>query len=1102
MAVNTVKIFNNDFTIIQYMDSTLVFLSSTVDDMQQERDAITEVLNSLQRNVSRCEFFPARTNSPEDVCLEEAKNCDVFIGIYKNRYGFIPTENNPDSFSVTELEYSEAKNANRPILLFYHETSDERDVKLKAFLDKIKNFSQGHYVKKFSNVEELKYLVLQSLVSHFKTLTKFTKDEKTTLETLVPQLTEYLKVMLKNLEYGDPKGIAKPTKLLKFRIKDLYVPPELALSDSKDTVKNDKSLYFKSLAMVPFGSSWEDIETLSKKKIELDNIITTGVNIIEKLQDKRPSIILGEAGSGKSTLMKYLSGSVILNTSIIPFYIQVRDFASFLEKNEDDSILDYLQKKYLDLKLDNSFFYNQLKSGSCLIVFDGLDEVWKSSQRNKVNEIIEQFCYTWEDQNKVIITSRFAGYEQNPLKGNLDILKIKPFGNKEIKQFVLNWANLLEESDVSHTDDSQITNTADDFLQQIAGDPQLTKLASSPIILNIICLSFMKNIPFPKRKHHLYSNLVETLLSTWEQMKGIEVGKMDWTEYLKILRKISFWMFDNNLSQINQLELYDLIKGHLNEEGISKEESDSPREIITNLEDRSGLIISDGQGNYSFYHLSFLEYFVALELTTTSKVEEIYNYFEPTLFHGKNNEIVSFVSSILSDKSRTLASDFLNYILETKSNWQEIHIMNLLLVLKSLSSGAVITNDFKNKVFQEIDNRWDERRLYDSTFFEELEGLISTPLEEDLINIWRKKCSKDVKNFLCKLNYVIVKKPEYIDDFIQFCEADITHDDIKFFSILDVAEILQDNRDTKLAKYILEHNNPEIFSRPDVIYGLALTCKNNEELKNLYFKTMEETNDNALKITMLECATIVDKSKATTFLNNLSIPTGSIVKDQLLGTVSLSQEERIKIRIQEFFKSSDPDHRGENVRLVHEIMSLGKYDQSIFDSFLKEFLKIPPNGSKLLVHNFVCVCIMFCEDYTEFIPFLKKFFSEHWNNCKHWESQLQPIILKLFQPKQNNKQLLLQTIKNTHENKQIRVFALKTFLDHFIDDKEIPDLISELIDDSDFQTWCLEYVYEHQDEFERNKQKIKDAYYTGPLENYFILPVDVIRKYIPMLTSN
>lgn len=1081
------------------MKSSMVFLSSTVDDMEKERDAAAEVLNFLHQKVSRCEYYPARTNSPKEICLSEASNCDVFIGIYKNRYGFIPEDANQESFSVIELEYNEAKKANKPILLFYYQDASKRETKLDNFLDKVKNFSKGHYVKKFSNTEELKYLILQSLVSQFKYQEQFTQDEVKLFNNLVPDLTNYQRVILNQFELGDPHGIARPTVLLPYRIRDLFVPPELKKDDSLQRRKIDEYLFTDYVEFPSFETSWEDIEEMYNKG-DVEGTITTGINILEKLEDKKPNIILGGPGSGKSTLLKFLCSDLILNSSIIPFYIQVKDLSSELEKGNIWSVVEYLQKKFSEIKLNPDFFHTQLNAGSCLVIFDGLDEVWNIKERIKVNEMIQQFCSVWSIQNKIIISSRLAGYEQNPLIGNFEKLKLEPFTKKKIREYIIKWAHMIK-IDEEDVENKSMDENASNLLSVLVEDEHLIKIVSSPIILNIFCLAFMKNITFPKRKHLLYSILIETLLSSWEKRKGIDKQKLDWTEYVKILRKISFWMFDNNKSQIEQQDLYNLIKNHLKKEGISEGESDSVRNIITNLEERSGIIINDGSGNFVFYHLSFLEYLVALEFTTDWDIPKIFEYFEPTLFDGKNFEIISFISSLLSDKTRNSSSEFLKYILERKSEYDEIHILTLLLVINSLASGATVTENFKETIFSRIDKVWDKRRIYDITFFSVLQGLLQTPLEKDIVDLWRQKCSSDPFFYHSNLTDHIISQSRYDEELIQFCEVDLKNENLKLYSSLRISDIIQMTHSKKIIRYVLEHKKSEEMLHEVTILGIAKVAKNDIELGDLYFEKLEKIKNTSLQISFLKYANHVDKDRAITALQKLSMSNNSANAQKLfLGKIKPTHIQQFKARFDLFLESSEEtEGLGIGLGMFIHAMSSEFYPQ-MFDIIFDSLAKIPLKQKN---HALILCGILdrFVQDHEELHDLFRNFVSEIDEKCINWKKFLLGVIAQINEPTEEYKKIQLTMLLDENEDMNVRRHCIDNLVRDYPQDEDFAENIPILFPNHEFQTLCLDFMTKNPEVLIKNKELVSDAYYTGPLENYYALPVDVIRTYMSIITS-
>jgi hypothetical protein len=80
-----------------------VYLSSTLNDLGPERQAVKEVLGGECIVV---ESYTADERSVRDSCLADVAGCDLYIGILGRRYGFIPPG---ESRSITELEYEQAR---------------------------------------------------------------------------------------------------------------------------------------------------------------------------------------------------------------------------------------------------------------------------------------------------------------------------------------------------------------------------------------------------------------------------------------------------------------------------------------------------------------------------------------------------------------------------------------------------------------------------------------------------------------------------------------------------------------------------------------------------------------------------------------------------------------------------------------------------------------------------------------------------------------------------------------------------------------------------------------------------------------------------------
>lgn len=137
------------------MEKLRVFISSTMDDLKEERMAVADAINENKFwESANAESFVARTESPKEVCLEEVRNSHIYIGIFKDRYGHVPPNDNPQGYSAVALEYYEAKNK-IPTLIFIDKNDSKREKKLIEFIKVIEDFNKGHWRIEYSTTDEL-----------------------------------------------------------------------------------------------------------------------------------------------------------------------------------------------------------------------------------------------------------------------------------------------------------------------------------------------------------------------------------------------------------------------------------------------------------------------------------------------------------------------------------------------------------------------------------------------------------------------------------------------------------------------------------------------------------------------------------------------------------------------------------------------------------------------------------------------------------------------------------------------------------------------------------------------------------------------------------
>lgn len=143
-----------------------VFISSTFNDLQEERAAVTQCLLDINCIPVGMEQFPASNMEQMDYISKMLDDCDYYILILAGRYGSI----DHDGVGFTEKEYNYAK-SRIPVLCFLidneeklpsekREQTTDGKIKLLTFRDKVRS---NKMVKFYSNTDDLRAKVVASV---------------------------------------------------------------------------------------------------------------------------------------------------------------------------------------------------------------------------------------------------------------------------------------------------------------------------------------------------------------------------------------------------------------------------------------------------------------------------------------------------------------------------------------------------------------------------------------------------------------------------------------------------------------------------------------------------------------------------------------------------------------------------------------------------------------------------------------------------------------------------------------------------------------------------------------------------------------------------
>ncbi|WP_207809233.1 MULTISPECIES: NACHT domain-containing protein [unclassified Pseudomonas] len=480
---------------------------------------------------------------------------------------------------------------------------------------------------------------------------------------------------------------------------------------------------------------------------------TPRINPYMFLRPGAKNIILGDPGSGKSTLMSFLALAGI-NKALqarcdtnednrLTIVVTLRRYADELKHRRNLPILDYIlevaQADFNMSGLQDSFFNYYIESGQAVLLFDGLDELPSKEFKSLIRQRIDSFAESFPVIT-IIVTSRLVGYEAesrfDDSYGHYRVAKLKV---SEIERFINDWY-------AARIDDAveKDRNAAD--LVKIIKHPDsdsIRELARNPLLLTIVALVHRIDAVLPDQRVVLYQKCTETLLNTWYKAKRQDEesakGRIERRNRIRV-EAIAYWMHRRSLkgkgrSVAPRGELIEFLTKHISEhENLRPQDElaeDQAEVFVDFIKNSAGLLIEAGDGLYSFIHLTFQEYLCATHLAAfgeTGGTASIWTELRGDLRNPRWREVVRllvaslrstqaqayFVERLLEDGESKLTRDnslLLLGLLRDAIEPAENHVDNIiancfetLLKLKDSSDVNAIIQSFLHWLLKEDTN--------------------------------------------------------------------------------------------------------------------------------------------------------------------------------------------------------------------------------------------------------------------------------------------------------------------------------------------------------------------------------------------------------------
>jgi len=460
-----------------------------------------------------------------------------------------------------------------------------------------------------------------------------------------PPLIGYLRAVREHFAYAKFLGLPKIKDEPDIPLRNLYVEPTV----SPTYISPDTSPEY-----------WPDNRT----------------SVLRALLDTGRLVLLGDPGSGKSTLVSWIScqlaepmGSLwtkYLDHSVpLPFI--VRDLDITRDITWETLLARFLaQRPGKSLAGHRDVVEDLLARGQALILVDGLDEIGDievlRTLRNALFEGLSRY-----PECRWLVTSRIVGYDRVPFHAvrpnapdgdnsfenlilaapeatptlgekNHDLMLhdesgqflartitvfhvlnrqyLAPFDDKQIAEFAQNWWLSHERSE------DAADGEAGDLVKAVHDHPGTERLARIPNLLTMMALIHRTRAQLPHGRANLYEDIAQAYLHTIDAFRKIDHFEYHYEDKRYWLAKVGYEM-QRQRSQAEgekeilarEQEIVSWIVSAMDEYGCDRNDAGrEARAFLDLVTRRSGLLIPRSEGYFAFVHLSFQEFFAAVYL--------------------------------------------------------------------------------------------------------------------------------------------------------------------------------------------------------------------------------------------------------------------------------------------------------------------------------------------------------------------------------------------------------------------------------------------------------------------------------------------------------
>ncbi|GAB3818542.1 NACHT domain-containing protein [Micromonospora zhanjiangensis] len=375
--------------------------------------------------------------------------------------------------------------------------------------------------------------------------------------------------------------------------------------------------------------------------------------------ERRTVVLLGDPGSGKSTIARHLALSLTEDrpherlahlADHLPLLIELRSYVTAVADGRCAGFLDYLDRHAASdgLGVERAALLRQLTAGRVVAIFDGLDEVFDPRQREDVACEIVNFAADFP-QARVVVTSRTIGYARRILTdAGFDHFTLQDLDDQQAGDFLAGWYRSARPGHPAEAEQGRAR-----LLDAMRHSYAIRELAGNPLLLTILAI-IGNHQALPQERWRLYDHAATVLVEHWDVNRHLrkhnntQLAFLDTEDKKELLRRLAYRMQANErgltVNYVPTEELSEVFEQYLMER--YQRDPATARAValsmIGQFRERNFILSRYGPHVHGFVHRTFLEFFCADAILTRFQHDQVLTFDEITDLYRRHWADVSW----------------------------------------------------------------------------------------------------------------------------------------------------------------------------------------------------------------------------------------------------------------------------------------------------------------------------------------------------------------------------------------------------------------------------------------------------------------------------